>query len=81
LKIPRDVSGAELARSLRQFGYQMTRQSGSHMRLTSNIKNSQHHVTVPAHDPIRVGTLSQILTDVATYLEVAREELIEKLFS
>jgi predicted RNA binding protein YcfA (HicA-like mRNA interferase family) len=46
LKVPRDVSGEDLVRSLRRFGYQPTRQSGSHIRLTSKIKGTEHHVTI-----------------------------------
>jgi hypothetical protein len=49
------------------------------MRLTSKSKGLEHHVTVPAHGQLRVGTLSQILSDVAAYLEVSRDELIEAL--
>jgi len=51
------------------------------MRLTSKLKGSEHHVTIPAHNPLKVGTLSQILTDVASYLDMTREQLIEELFS
>lgn len=80
MKIPRDVSGADLARELRQFGHQVTRQTGSHMRLTSNLKGTQHHITIPAHDALKIGTLSQILGDLAAYLELSRDELISKLF-
>ena len=29
MRLPRDVSGADLVKSLRQFGYQVSRQSGS----------------------------------------------------
>ncbi|PWT83808.1 MAG: hypothetical protein C5B58_05905 [Acidobacteria bacterium] len=80
MKLPRDVSGHELARALSKFGYTMTRQSGSHMRLTSNIKGTEHHVTIPAHDPLRVGTFSQILGDVSSYLEMERGSLLHTLF-
>lgn len=81
MKIPRDVSGAQLARGLQRFGYTMVRQTGSHMRLTSAERGTEHHVTIPAHDSLKVGTLSQILSDVASYLEISREELQRKLFS
>jgi predicted RNA binding protein YcfA (HicA-like mRNA interferase family) len=80
LKLPRDVSGHELARALANFGYQVTRQSGSHMRLASNFKGTEHHVTIPAHDPLRVGTFSQILNDVSAYLEMDRDSLLRALF-
>ena len=39
-----------------------------------------HHVTVPRHNPLRVGTLSGILGDVAEYLKIDRDELVRQLF-
>jgi predicted RNA binding protein YcfA (HicA-like mRNA interferase family) len=80
LKLPRDVSGDDLVRALRRFGYEATRQSGSHIRLTSNFKSIEHHVTIPAHKHLRVGTLSEILSDVSSYLDMTREALLQELF-
>ena len=80
MKIPRDVSGEDFARALRKFGYSVTRQSGSHMRLSSNQMGREHHVTIPAHTSLKIGTISQILSDVANYLEMSREQLIQDLF-
>jgi predicted RNA binding protein YcfA (HicA-like mRNA interferase family) len=74
LKLPRDLSGEKLARLLHRFGYEIPRQSGSHMRLTSALKKREHHITIPAHKQLSVGTLAQILTDAASYLEVTREQ-------
>jgi hypothetical protein len=51
------------------------------MRLSSSFRGVQHHITIPAHSPLKIGTLSQILADVAVYIEVTRDELSEKLFS
>ena len=81
MKLPRDVSGEDLARALRRFGYEITRQSGSHMRLTSTFKGPQHHVTIPAHAQLKVGTLAEILSDVAWYLELTSHQLVRHLFS
>jgi predicted RNA binding protein YcfA (HicA-like mRNA interferase family) len=81
MKIPRDVSGDQLAGLLAQYGYAVTRQTGSHMRLTSSWKGLEHHVTIPRHTPLKIGTLSAILKDVASYLEIERNELAEKIFS
>jgi len=81
LKLPRDLTGQELAALLRKFGYQITRQTGSHLRLTSNLKGREHHVTVPIHRHLKVGTLGSILTDVARYLEMDRNRLSEELFN
>jgi predicted RNA binding protein YcfA (HicA-like mRNA interferase family) len=81
VKLPRDLGGAELSRALSRYGYQVTRQSGSHMRLSSSYKGTQHHVTIPAHTPLKIGTLSQILADVAGYLELTRDQLAKELFA
>ena len=77
--LPRDLSGADLASLLRRYGYEVTRQTGSHLRLTSTARGTEHHITIPAHQNLRVGTLSGILADVASYLEMGKEELAEGL--
>lgn len=46
MKLPRDLSGLELARALGKVGYRVTRQTGSHLRLTIEAP-TQHHVTIP----------------------------------
>lgn len=79
MRLPRDVAGDDLARILRRVGYETTRQTGSHLRLTT-VKGGEHHVTIPRHRELRVGTLAGILTDVAAHLEISREELARTLF-
>lgn len=61
------------------MGYEVTRQTGSHLRLTTQ-REGEHHVTVPLHDALRIGTLAGILGDVADHLGMSREELAELLF-
>ncbi len=79
MRLPRDLSGSELIRSLQRLNYDVTRQSGSHVRLTTQ-ERGEHHVTIPNHDPLRIGTLSNILKDVANHFDLSREELLERLF-
>jgi predicted RNA binding protein YcfA (HicA-like mRNA interferase family) len=79
MKLPRDISGQELASKLAVFGYEITRQNGSHIRLTTS-QNGEHHITIPRHDPIKIGTLSGIMNDIAKHFEISREELTNKLF-
>jgi len=79
VKLPRDLSGLQLAKALSQFGYRVTRQTGSHIRLTTD-RPAQHHVTIPAHDPLKVGTLSGILGDIAVHQRVDRDDLLRRLF-
>jgi predicted RNA binding protein YcfA (HicA-like mRNA interferase family) len=63
----------------RHFGYELIRQSGSHIRLSTKVAG-EHHVTIPAGGPLRVGTLAAILTEVAGHLGIARADLEERLF-
>jgi len=79
LKLPRDVSGLSLAKQLEKLGYIITRQTGSHIRLTT-LKNSEHHVTIPAHKNIKIGTLNSILIDIANHFKITKEELIKILW-
>jgi predicted RNA binding protein YcfA (HicA-like mRNA interferase family) len=51
MKMPRDLSGQELAKYLKPYGYIITRQTGCHIRLTTQLQG-EHHVTVPNHHPL-----------------------------
>jgi len=80
MRIPRNITGAQLSKSLKRLGYSVTRQVGSHMRLTTSIKG-QHHITVPNHSPIKIGTLSAILGRIAEHHEIKKTDLIKQLFN
>jgi predicted RNA binding protein YcfA (HicA-like mRNA interferase family) len=71
LKLPRDASGRDLVRALEQLGYAVVRQEGSHVRLT-HPGPPEHHVTVPDHDPLRVGMLGAVVKDVPRFTSVKR---------
>ena len=79
MRLPRDVSGRELAKAAGVLGYQVTRQTGSHIRLTTT-RNGEHHITVPAHDALKVGTLAAILGSIAAHLELERDEVAKLMF-
>ncbi len=64
----------------RRYGYSFVRQRGSHIRLVSYYMGYQHHVLVPRHNPLKVGTLEYILGNVAGYLEMEQDELMQELF-
>ena len=80
MKLPRDLSGKDVAQALKRFGYQVTRQTSSHMRLTTH-ERGEHHITIPTRDPLRVGTLAAVLAEVADHLQLTREEVARQLFS
>ena len=77
MRLPRDLTGAQLVHALGKMGYKATRQTGSHVRLTCEAP-AQHHVTVPLHDPLRIGTLASILSAVAEAHGLTREALQTK---
>jgi|SRR3972149_4929391 len=123
MKLPRNLSGAQLIKALENLGYQATRQTGSHVRLTCFPRSNplpnplnettshstrppktaakslvipqageganeslrefhvnEHHLTIPLHDPLRIGTLAAILADVAAHHGITRDALLAKLF-
>lgn len=68
MKLPRGLSGSEVARLLaRHYGYRAARTKGSHM-------------TVPRHRSIRVGTLDAIVGEVASFLGLSKRTVRETLF-
>jgi predicted RNA binding protein YcfA (HicA-like mRNA interferase family) len=80
VRLPRDLSGADLAAALKALGYELTRTSGSHMRLTSQ-RDGEHHITIPKHDPLKTGTLAAILSDLCAYHGLDRDELLRLLLN
>jgi predicted RNA binding protein YcfA (HicA-like mRNA interferase family) len=79
-RIPRDVSGRDLATALRRtYGYEESRRTGSHARLTTQ-REGEHHVTVPMHDALRIGTLAGIVDAVAEHLGLDRDAVVDALF-
>jgi predicted RNA binding protein YcfA (HicA-like mRNA interferase family) len=79
VRIPRQVSGQDLAHALRALGYERVRRDGSHIRLSTQL-NGTHHVTVPNHKPLKLGTLlGGVLKPVAAHHRLTVEELLLKL--
>lgn len=79
MRLPRDLSGRELAQKLQSLGYEVTRQTSSHIRMTTP-EHGEHHITIPDHRALRVGTLSGILAEIAQHFEMTRDERMEQLF-
>jgi predicted RNA binding protein YcfA (HicA-like mRNA interferase family) len=79
MRVPRDVSADELLEKLSKFGYEVTRQKGSHIRMVT-ARNGEHHVTIPNHNPVRVRTLAKIIQLVAGHFKISREEVLTRLF-
>jgi predicted RNA binding protein YcfA (HicA-like mRNA interferase family) len=79
MRLPRDISSKELIGRLQKLGYEISRQKGSHIRLTTFLEG-EHQITIPNHNPIRLGTLSSILLEVATHFNKTKEEISDEIF-
>ena len=79
MRLPRDISSSELIKLLEKLGYQISRQKGSHIRLTTT-QQGEHHITIPNHNPKRLGTLSSIITDIDNHFKKTKEEIAKEVF-
>jgi predicted RNA binding protein YcfA (HicA-like mRNA interferase family) len=52
MKLPRDLHGSQLVKSLRVLGYAVGRQKGSHIRVTTQ-QDGENHEVIPNHQPIK----------------------------
>jgi predicted RNA binding protein YcfA (HicA-like mRNA interferase family) len=66
MKLPRDLDGPRLVKALSILGYAETRQTGSHMRITTQ-RDGKNHEVIPHHHAIKTGTLSSILKRIAAH--------------
>jgi predicted RNA binding protein YcfA (HicA-like mRNA interferase family) len=77
MKLPRDLSGAELVKHLcRRWEYRQVHQVGSHVILETDQPGPQR-IAVPEHRPLRVGTLNAILSAVASHKGVTKEDVLK----
>jgi len=81
MKIPRNINYKKLVKSLEKYGFKITRRTGSHIRLTAEIEGKVYHLTIPAHNPIKIGTLNSILDELSKILKIQKIELIKILFN
>ena len=79
MKLPRDLTGQQLVKALENLGYQVDRQTGSHIRLTTQEKG-EHHITIPNHSPLKIGTLNAILKSIANHFQINRDDVIKRIF-
>jgi predicted RNA binding protein YcfA (HicA-like mRNA interferase family) len=79
MKLPRDLRGEDLVQHLiRRWAYAKVHQVGSHIILQTEEPSSQR-IAVPAHNPLRVGTLNAILAAVANHKDVTKEAILKGL--
>ena len=79
MKRPRDLSARELIKLLKPFGYTVTRQTGSHLRLSTE-QNGQHHITFPSKRNLTIGKINAVIWDLVRHFGIPRQEVVAKLF-
>ncbi len=50
------------------------------MRLSCTKDGMNHFITIPAHSPLKVGTLNSILDDASSFLSMEKDDLVKALF-
>ncbi|AFZ44931.1 YcfA family protein [Halothece sp. PCC 7418] len=79
MKIPRDLKGSDLADILcRQWNYKVVHQRGSHIILETDIPSHQR-ISIPNHNPLRLGTLNSILRAISRHKGVTKADIINTL--
>ena len=78
MRLPRDLKPKELIKALEVLEYDVSRQEGSHIRITTSL-NGKHHEVIPNHVPIKIGTLQSILRSIALHHNITVQDLLIKL--
>ena len=79
MKLPRDLSGADLVKCFcKHWAYETIHQAGSHIILETESPGHQR-IPVPNHTFLRIGTLNSILRLVSTHKGVSKEDILDSL--
>ena len=77
MRLPRDVNADMLIKVFSRYGYCVTRQVGSHVRLTN--KDNHHSITIPQHNPLKVGLLHSLIKDFCAVNGISTLDIVKKL--
>jgi predicted RNA binding protein YcfA (HicA-like mRNA interferase family) len=71
----RNISGQDVIKILvKEFGFEIARQSGSHVILRKYVDGKKITTVVPLHDDIKPGTLLGILS----LARISKDEFLDK---
>jgi predicted RNA binding protein YcfA (HicA-like mRNA interferase family) len=71
VKLPRDLSGADVVKALRRLGFEGGKQEGSHIRMSRGACR----VTIPNHKSIAPKTLQSLLRQARLSVEALLDAL------
>jgi hypothetical protein len=78
-RIPRGLSGRRFKEYAERLDYSYSRGNSSHMILTTQ-RDGEFTICVPDHRELSLGTLSDLLTDMARHHGISKAEIIALLF-
>jgi len=79
VKVPKDLYGRDFANHLiRRWSFRELRQTGSHIVLRTEVP-SGYTVSIPAHKPMRPGTLRDAIVSIAAHKRVDRSDILRDL--
>jgi len=70
-----NLSYTEIIKVLQRAGFIVVRQRGSHIRLQKRTQSRIIKITVPAHKPVKKGTLARIIKDAGLTVEEFKQLL------
>jgi hypothetical protein len=79
VKLPRDLSGDSFAQALERLDYRFDHRESSHQRYCTE-RDGHFCITIPDKNPLRLGTLNNLLRLVADHHGLSRPELLQRLF-
>ena len=74
MKTPRNLTFASVL--VRKWNYVQVHQEGSHIILDTEIPSAQR-ISVPAHKPLKIGTLNVLLRLVSEHKGVSKHDILD----
>jgi predicted RNA binding protein YcfA (HicA-like mRNA interferase family) len=76
-KLPRNLNGRDFVKLLQKVGYEVSHTSGSHIIC---LNQNGAMLSVPAHKPLKAGTLNALIRLVSEHLTLTKEQTLNQLF-
>ena len=79
MRSPKDVNARDIIKVLERYGYVVIRQEGSHIRIGKTESGKIHKVTIPNHNPMKIGTFQRIAKEVCIFNGLSTNEFYSQL--
>ena len=76
---PRRLSGADVVRILKIFGFEVESQRGSHLKLVRTVDGARQVLLIPNHKELRTGSVVALFRQASAYIR--ESELREHFYT